>query len=520
MKYQLPPEAGSIETILERFDESKRRKDHWVDLLQEAFDYAIPHRETFYTHAKGQKRKQHLYDSTAIEAVKEFVSRVQATVIPPWREWTKLRPGTLLDEDAQDDIDIRDNLDNITKKFFVFLNHSNFALQSAEALMDYAVSTGCLMFDEGETNERPFEFKAIPLAEVYLEEGPSTLIETVFRLHNPLCRNLEHMYPNADLGEQLKKKAKEEPSARCEVVEGVVHVPNMEEFPYVCVAIEKKTKRLLWCTKYRTSPWIIFRAPTVPGELFGRGPVIDVLEDIKSANKMVEFILKRAAFSAAGVWTAAADGILNPYTMKIAPGTVIPVASNGTGDRTLDALPMGGEPNFATLTLEDLRRNIKRALFNNMRTADGPVKTATEIAIDNRELLEHSGATFGRLQTEFVERIVKRGMDIMANKGLIEPIKIDGIEYTLQHTSPLARAQDFEEIEGIQMFLQIMGSLGPEVMDMNVELMELGRTLGAKLGIDADLIKSKKVQVQRTQAQEDASAAMITAAQQGAVNAA
>jgi hypothetical protein len=515
MNYKLPKEAGTVGNLLKRFEEAKKRKEHWVSLLQEAYDYAIPHRETFYKHHKGQKRNDHIFDSTAIEATKEFVSRIQSTVVPPWRDWTRLMPGAMLPEEIQEDVQVQEQLDDATKVFFTYLNHSNFALQSAEALMDYAVSTGCLLFDEGD-DENPFSFKAIPLAEVYPEEGPTTMIETVWREHEPLVRNIEHMYDDPDMGEELKKKAKDSPSARCTVIEGTVHVPGLEE-PYIAVAIELKTKRLLWAAQYKTTPWIVFRSPTVPGELLGRGPVLDVLPDIKTANKMVELILRRASYSVSGVYTAVADGVLNPYTMKLSPGTVIPVGSNDTRNPSIGLLPMGGEPDFSMIVLEELRRNIKRALFNNLRTAEGPVKTATEISIDNRELLEYMGASFGRLQTEFVERIVKRGVDILVRRGLIPPMKINGTEITLQHTSPLARAQDFEEIENIERFIGLIGQLGPEAIQQNIQVHELGRAIGKRLGVDTDLLVSEEEQEERREAQEEASAAMITAAGQGMV---
>lgn len=516
MKYKLPAGTGSVADIIKRCEQAKKRKEHWTNTLQEAYDYAIPNRETFFEHHKGQKRTDHLFDSTAVEAVKEFVSRIQSTVIPPWRNWTRLLPGILIDEELREDKDLRENLDQATDKFFVYLNHSNFALQSAEALMDYAISTGCLMFDEGDDNQ-PFNFKAIPLAEVFLEEGPTTMVETVFREHEPLIRNIKNLYKGADLGEDLERKGKMDPNARCKVIEGTVYFEDLGDEPYVTVAIEVETQRLLWMTTYRTSPWIVFRSPTVPGEIYGRGPVLDMLPDIKSLNKMVEFTLEAAAFSVGPVYTAASDGIINPYTMKVRPRTVIPVGSNDTRNPSLAVLPQGGSPDFAMMKIEEIRRNIKRALFNNLRTADGPVKTATEIAIDNRELLEYMGASFGRLQTEFVERIVRRGVEILERKGLIEKLRINGSEITLQHTSPLARAQDFEEIENIERFLGTIFNLGPEVAQMNVEIIEIGRAIGHRLGVEESLLLSKSKQKQRITEQEEAAAGMITAATQGGV---
>ncbi len=54
----------------------------------------------------------------------------------------------------------------------------------------------------------------------------------------------------------------------------------------------------------------------VAGEIYGRGPVITALPDIKTLNKVKELVLKNASLAIAGVYTAADDGVLNPNTIR------------------------------------------------------------------------------------------------------------------------------------------------------------------------------------------------------------
>ena len=48
------------------------------------------------------------------------------------------------------------------------------------------------------------------------------------------------------------------------------------------------------------------------GELYGRSPVMTALPDIKTANKVVELILKNASIAVTGIWLADDDGVLKP----------------------------------------------------------------------------------------------------------------------------------------------------------------------------------------------------------------
>jgi hypothetical protein len=92
------------------------------------------------------------------------------------------------------------------------------------------------------------------------------------------------------------------------------------------------------------SPWVISRYMKVSGEVYGRGPLLTALPDIKTLNKTLELLLKNASLAVSGAYTAADDGVLNPQTVKIVPGAIIPVARNGgpQGD-SLKPLPRSGD---------------------------------------------------------------------------------------------------------------------------------------------------------------------------------
>jgi hypothetical protein len=225
----------------------------------------------------------------------------------------------------------------------------------------------------------------------------------------------------------------------------VIYDPKTKK--YYGVVWVKREERFSWVEDFgESSPWVTGRYTKVAGEVRGRGPAMQCLPDVRSLNKAKEFVLQKAAIDLAGMYTATDDGVMNPYNITISPGIVIPVGSNNTNNPSIQRLDTGANLQLAQFEILELQTSIKTALFNDLRDPTGPVRTATEIAIETRELAKRIGSAFGRLQTEMLVPILKRVVNILTRRGLITPIQLDGRDVEIKFTSPLARAQDGEDI--------------------------------------------------------------------------
>jgi len=121
---------------------------------------------------------------------------------------------------------------------------------------------------------------------------------------------------------------------------------------------------------------------------------------------------------------------------------------------------------------------------------EGPTKSATEISIRQQDLVQTAGATFGRLQTELLEKLIRRGTYILQRLGKIPKFNVDGREVTLKYESPLARAQDAEEIQNITRWVEISASLGPQIFMGTSVVEDIPKKIGELLGVPADLNRS------------------------------
>jgi hypothetical protein len=206
------------------------------------------------------------------------------------------------------------------------------------------------------------------------------------------------------------------------------------------------------------SPFMHFRWLKSPGETYGRSPVMKALPDIKTANKVVELILKNASIAVTGIWQADDDGVLNPANIKLVPGAIIPKAVGSAG---LTPLGAPGRFDVSQLMLDDLRRNIRRALLVDQLGQPADFRmTATEVLQRAAEMARILGATYGRLQSELLTPMILRGMNILQRRGEIPFFPIDGRTVELHYSSPLALAQSQRDGQSAMSWLAAVQALG------------------------------------------------------------
>jgi len=469
--------------MLKRFNAANARKSLWIDTLQQAYQYALPQREEFYQNTReGQKKNEEVYDSTAINGLQAWASRLMATIMPPWRQWGTMVAGQEIPEADKDEV--MKGLEQATDTLFTAFNHSPLATQAHEAMLEAGISTGALLFQEGD-DEQPFDITAIPSSQLVPEEGPDGTIETVFREWDVPARLIERKWPDAEIPASIADTLKNKPDTKIKMIEGTIYNAETKKYDYK-VMIKKGMEMIVERTE-DVSPWIVFRTSVMPGEILGRGPILQALPDILTANKVKEFTLRRAAIDIGGIYTHVSDGAINPYTIQLVPNSLIPVQSNANENPTLRRLDTGGGIDVSQIVLADLQASINDALFANaLGPVEGPTKSATEISIRQQELVQIAGATFGRLQTELLEKLVKRGVYILQRLGKIPEFNIDGKEVTLRYESPLARAQDAEEIQNIQRWIEMSSQLGPELFMGTQKVEEIPNKIGELLGVPAD----------------------------------
>ena len=202
-----------------------------------------------------------------------------------------------------------------------------------------------------------------------------------------------------------------------------------------------------------------------------------------------------------GIYQMDDDGVINPDTINLVPGTVIPKAPNSAG---LQPIKQAGDLNFTNFVLSDMRQNIKRALYNDMLgNPDRTPASATEVAERMADLSRRMGSAFGRLQAEMVQPVLQRVVYILKKQGRIEIPTINGRQIKVKSVSPLAQAQSNQDISAIARWLELVGgSFGPQTINLLVNTEETAAHLARKFGVPDTLIRDleeRKLLVQTAQ---------------------
>tara|TARA_R100001510_G_C7655260_1_gene214346 strand:+ start:1991 stop:3571 length:1581 start_codon:yes stop_codon:yes gene_type:complete len=475
--------------ILNQYKKAEARKSLWRDIYEECYEYALPQRNLYDGYYEGnvpgQRKMSKVFDSTAIHSTMRFANRIQSALFPPYKNWVKLNPGEEIPEDRQ--VDVQLALDRMNETMFSVLRQTNFDVAIGEFLLDLCVGTACMLILPGKSDEKPINFIPVPQYLISFDEGPDGEVENVYRKLRLKNSVITRQFEDATIPADLQQKIDRKPDDFTEFVEATMFDPETNKYNY-CVVYKKTSDKIVERT-YKTMPWVVSRYMKVAGEIYGRGPLLTAMPDIKTLNKTVELLLKNASINIAGVYTASDDGVLNPNTVRIAPGAIIPVARNaGPQGPSLTPLARSGDVNLSQLVINDLRLNVKKILLDESLPPENmSARSATEIVERMKELSQNLGSAFGRLISEAVLPIVTRTLSVMDDKGLIAlPLKMNGLEVSVQPTSPLAVAASNEEVQTAMSFIQLAGQLGPSGQ-MAVNIDRAADYIADKLGVPTEL---------------------------------
>ena len=308
-----------LDNIHARYQAALAKRAPYEAEWEECYAYALPHK------LSSDKRAEALYDSTAENGVANLASSLLSQLTPPWSKWFGLTLGV-------DGAAAPSELEKYERILQSHFDRSNFYVEAHQAYLDLAtLGTAVLLFEEAPVGEASaFNFRAVPMAEIALEEQNGK-IESIFRR--------SYMSPcelAARFGTRLTARAEAaSPDERIALVEAVtprITSTGAQGYNYVAFAedaehlLSPAARTVVKSGVFAHSPFIAFRWLKTPGETYGRSPVMKAMADIKTANKVVELVLKNASIAVAGVWQADDDGVINLDNLVLAPGTIIPKA--------------------------------------------------------------------------------------------------------------------------------------------------------------------------------------------------
>jgi hypothetical protein len=478
----------------------------WRPIIEAAQHFCIPSRNIFNYldngSAQGQIKNSRVYDTTEMVYFRKFVAKIHDAMTPPQMDWCALKLAgidvDMLDEETRNQAE--EWLGQTTKKLFNSIRNSNFDLIANEFYQDIGIGTAILVINEGSTDDVPFEFHSIPLAQMCFEESVTGKVNSSYRTHlNIKVADIQIMWPNVSLPDYMLKQLAMDPEARVSrVVEGSVYWHG-EKLPY-CYALWTD-QGMLEEEQSKTPNWIVGRWDKTNTDCFGRGVGILALPTIISLNEVYKLEMRAANLNICKPYMAYNDNVFNPFTFNIAANQIITVAPlQGPNQWPIAPLPDVANPEFANLCTADLRNQIAAIMFAGAigEMQDAPVKTATEVAVRQRSLIEEIGPSFTRLMHELLSPMVDCMLDILERKGIIE--QLPGLKLRAQFKSPLVVAQGQKDVDAVIECAQAAAAIiGPDDAAKLFNITKLGPFLRDAKGIKAGILYTEEEMIEQVE---------------------
>lgn len=404
--------------LLQLYKRAISLREPWISRWDDARRYTMPTSDTDLAT---------LYDATASDAADNLAASIYTLLTPPESMWLQLVRESDLSSDA----------DYATSVLRAHLNDSNFYTTIHQCYMDLVtLGTACLFMGQNPIGtSSAFNFTAIPMSDIAI------LPNAIFHTTSMTANEVMEKYPTWTPPSNLRDSIKNDPNLQLKLVQSLV---GTEFTAWLDVGGDIENN-IVSRGIFETNPYIVFRWSVASGELYGRSPIMRALPDIKTANKVVELVLKNATIAVSGIWQADDDGVINLNNINLTPGAIIPKAVGSSG-----LTPLTSAANFdvSQIILKDLRERIRHTLLaDRLGLLSEKEMTATEIMARNADMMRILGATYGRLLHEFIRPLCDRGLQILSTRGLIEPIKLNS-DAELKYIAPIAQMTAMESVIG------------------------------------------------------------------------
>lgn len=506
--------------LVKRLTELEGQRYPYEDTWDDITEFVLPHRGDFTTkRSPGTLRNRRLFDTTAIQANEFLASTLHGGLTTSSTKWFDVRsknPAINAVEPAKQFMEAATN-----RLYEVFNNPgSNFQSQNHELFLDLvAYGTACMYIDD--IGGQSIRFKAIHLSEIFIAEDRMGNIDTVFRKFKFTARQAAQFWRMEKLSPELQRAAKESPDKKFDFVHCVKPSEDFDsnkefrQFPYSSYYIELGSKHLIDKRGYFEMPYLVPRWAKLVGEVYGRSPAWSALADIRMLNVMSKVIL------------VAAEKQIDPPLLMADDGVMLPLQTK-PGGINMGGLDLDGRPRIQTLRQEgrlDVGFNILEQRMKAVRNAyhvdsllfrEGPQMTATEVLQRQEEKLRLIGPQVGRIQSEYLNPLIKRVYGILQRNGQLPEIPdevsdiVEAGGLDIEYSSPLFRTQRSQEPVAFQRLMQEFLPLvqaKPEILDL-INADRSFRRSAEIFGVPMEMLNSTEetdaIRQQRAEAQQQA----------------
>lgn len=475
---------------------------------------------------QGQRRDQFTFDSTGSLALGRFAAAVESILTPRTQRWHTLSAH----DDKLDKMPrVRRYCEAWTDILFKarYSPRSGFTYASGETYMSLgAFGNGCIFLDEQIGQD--LRYRSLFVGEIWFGTDFSGRIDRVHRKLNLNARQARAQFGNK-LSERITKAAEKTPEQEFQFIHCVKPRRDLDPgrrdyrgMPWASYYVEATDNSLVSEGGYRTLPYLPSRFTTAPREVYGRGPASMVLPTLNTINEQAKTLLRAGQRAVDPPIMTVDDDALETFNLKssainrgfLGPnGEPLAVPFNSGAN-----IPMGIE------FVQDSRGVINDAFFVTLFQilSQQPQMTATEALLRAQEKGELLGPSVGRQQTELLDPMIERELDLLGHVPGLGPemppelVEAGGM-LSIAYTSPLDRMQRAGDGAAMLRWLETMiplEQITPGTISSIADVKLFGRELADIQGVPEKVMLDEQQQIEaaNAQAQQEQAAMLLQAA--------
>lgn len=477
-------------------------------LWQDVADRVDPAAGSFTVQqSPGTPRGEKQLDAKATIALGRATAAFESMVAPRTQKWQGLVPSNrALRKDQAVKIYMeafRDLLFSVRYSI-----RANFANQNSEVIRSFLNFGNGVMYADDDPG-KSLRYKTIALAESYFAEDHNGRVDRFHRKFMLTARQLAQRFPKASWSTAIQSAIDERPDEKFELIHRVCTNWEVDARRRDYMGMPLQGQYLLPCEQqvievsgFRSMPYLVSRYRVNPGEVYGRGPVMDVLSNIKTLNEMKKTNLRAGQRAADPPLLAHADGIARP-AFNLRSGYVNYGSLDEQGRPLVRPLETAANLPVSLEMMEREGEVVDDALFVTLFQIlqENPNKTATQVLEEVQQRGILMSPPVGNLQFGFYGPLTLREIELMSAIGggawleeqlgeMPEALREAGGEYEIEYDAPINKAQRAEEGIAILQTLQDASALGqldpaaPKIIKARQSL----RRLAEIRGMPSDLL--------------------------------
>jgi len=485
----------SLRTLkLRRHGALIQERSTWITRWKDLSTYLLPFSGRFFTsdRNRGDKSFNNIYDSTGTRALRILAAGMMAGMTSPARPWFRLAtPDAKLNElDSvkrwlNDCAELMRRVFNKSNTYRAF--HSQYeelgCFATAANIIDdnfdtviwnYTLTAGeyCIGVNHlgrPDTLYREFEMTIAQIVEQFVYGGNRNATPD----WSVVSTNVKNMWDTSKHDQWLPILHTIEPRLYTEREYGKRDAKNM---PFASCYFETNgdEQKVLRESGYREFPGTISRWHTRGQDIYGNGPGMEALGDIKQLQHEQFRKAQGIDFMAKPPIALPADAKGNE--VEYIPGGVTLTGALGQGARAHNLVDVKLDLQHLLMDIQDVRQRVKEAFYADLfiMLANQPLTgrqiTAREIAERHEEKLLMLGPVLERLHDELLSPHIDITFAKVVNAGLLPPPppEMQGMDLNVEFVSTLAQAQKAVGLGSLDRLLGTVGLVANSKQDPGV----------------------------------------------------